>query len=126
MKYLSIVWSIVYQLIVIAIAVKIVNIGYSDFENTVFIILIMIYITISNFAGIYGRVTAELNLKQNRQFIYLAKLLKDPNSEDLEETLQEEADKLKKSEIKFWINAIGMAIIDIYLTLKLLSILGIF
>jgi hypothetical protein len=111
---------------VLAVAVKIVNIGYSDFENTVFIILIMLYIATSNFAGIYGRVTAELNLKQNRQFIYLAKLLKDPNSVDLEETLQEESNKLKKSEIKFWINAIGMAIIDIYLTLKLLSILGIF
>lgn len=127
MKYLGYIWTVISNLIALFVAFAIFGSTYSSFETIVFSLLILIYINLISFSGIYGQTKVKEVLMMHEEFKKMRKLLKEDVSEDDEifeqEDLKNAKEKAKQNEIKFYINAGFMFIIYIIVLWNLLGAL---
>lgn len=127
MKYLGYIWIVISNLIALFVAFAIFGSTYSSFETIVFSLLILIYINLISFSGIYGQTKVKEVLMMHEEFKKMRKLLKEDVSEDDEifeqEDLKNAKEKAKQNEIKFYINAGFMFIIYIIVLWNLLGAL---
>lgn len=110
MKLISYGWTVLINIITIAVVISIFDAIYGTFETIVCSLLVLIYVNLSSFGAIYGQSTTKRILMDHARFKRLRTLLKeepDPNEvafeADDEESVKVEA---KKSEIKFYINTV--------------------
>lgn len=127
MKYLGYIWTVISNLIALFVAFAIFGSTYSPFETIVFSLLILIYINLISFSGIYGQTKVKEVLMMHEEFKKMRKLLKEDVSEDDEifeqEDLKNAKEKAKQNEIKFYINAGFMFIVYIIVLWNLLGAL---
>jgi len=127
MKYLGYIWTVISNLIALFVAFAIFGSTYSSFETIVFSLLILIYINLISFSGIYGQTKVKEVLMMHEEFKKMRKLLKEDVSEDDEifeqEDLKNAKEKAKQNEIKFYINVGFMFIIYIIVLWNLLGAL---
>lgn len=127
MKYLGYIWTVISNLIALFVAFAIFGSTYSSFETIVFSLLILIYINLISFSGIYGQTKVKEVLMMHEEFKKMRKLLKEDVSEGDEifeqEDLKNAKEKAKQNEIKFYINAGFMFIIYIIVLWNLLGAL---
>lgn len=117
MKYISYIWTVFTNLIALFVAFAIFSSTYSSFETIVFSLLILIYINLISFSGIYGQTKVKEVLMMHEEFKRMRKLLNENVGEDDEvfeqEDLKNTKEKARQNEIKFYINAGFMFIIYI-------------
>jgi len=127
MKYLSYIWAIFTDLIAVFVILAIFGSTYGTFETIVFSILILIYINIVSFSGIYGQAKMKEVLAMTEEFKRLRKLLKENVNEDDEifeqEDLKNAKEKAKQIEIKFYIHAVFSFIIYLIVLWNLFGVL---
>lgn len=127
MKYLSYIWTVFTNLIVLFVALTIFGSAYSSFETIVFSLLVLIYITLISFTGVYGQAKSKELFAMHGEFRRLRNLLKEKMGEDDEEFETEEIkraqDNAKRDEVKFYINAVFLFLIYIIVLWNLFAAL---
>lgn len=126
MKWISYGWTVLINLITLGVVFAIFDAVYGSFETIVCSLLILIYVTLVSFSSIYGQTVTKKMFMDYERYKKLRDLVQqhpDPNeaaeTED-EETAREAA---KKSEAKFYINAIFSFLIYITAVLNIFSAL---
>lgn len=127
MKFLSYAWTVISNLIALFVAFAIFGSTYSSFETIVFSLLILIYINLISFSGIYGQTKVKEVLMMHEEFKKMRKLLNEKVNEDDEvfeqEDLKNAKEKARQNEIKFYINVGFMFIIYIIVLFNLFGAL---
>ncbi len=122
MKTLGIIWSIVKNIITVAVVLGIFSVANTNFESVSLAVLVLIYLSISTFSTLTGLHQVEFSKVLNREFKDIKKLLAQ-DEEDYEYT-KEERKETEKQEfnllIKVWINGIFQTIIYIITLYNLL------
>jgi hypothetical protein len=117
-KYWNYIWTFIINLIVLIVCASIYSNIYDDFEIITTSILILIYLSINNFAMIWGVITTETFLTNHNEFSNLRKLItvnisdthKEPDDQD---ELGRIKAKLHKTKVKMYINSVFAFIIYI-------------
>lgn len=104
-KIISIAWGIIVNLAETAVALAMLHIAKSPFENIVVSALVLIYLAITGSFAILGLSLYQKGNQDMARFIELAKSLR-LNTELDEEALGEDREKLNKVQTRFWIGAI--------------------
>lgn len=121
------IWAIFTDFIAVFVVIAIFGFAYDTSETIIFSILILIYINVVGFNGIYGQMETKEVLVLNEEFKRLRKLLKEDVSEDdkifEEEDLNNVREKVRQAEIKFYIHGIFSFLIYLIVLWNLLSAL---
>lgn len=123
MKTLGIIWSVVKNIITLAVVLGIFSVASTNFETVILAVLVLIYLSILTFSTLMGLHQVEFGKALNREFKDIKKLL----SQDDEgyEYTKEERKETEKQElnllIKVWINGIFQTIIYIITLYNLLT-----
>ena len=125
MKWLSYGWSVISGLITLAIAVAVVNHFYEPFERVVVDLLVMIYVAVRGGAVSLALITIEQAKLDRNRFLMLMKATGDRQfeSEDNQETLDEDNDKIERANVKVILQSVFLSLIGLVAILNLLGAL---
>ena len=128
MRYLGYIWTVVINLIAVAVALAIFSNLYSKFEIIVIALLGLIYISIQGFVMMYGKTTAELVFGLDGEFRRIRSMLRsDINDGEIEKKELEEVEAAKKkvshAAVKMYINIFFMVVVYIIILWNLFGAL---
>ena len=119
MKYIKIVWTVVQNLIVLGIILKIYDVVSGSFQTIVVSGLILIYQHVIWGSSMAARATVDANLALHTQFYELKKQL-GKDDEDLQEEIRQARELYQSKNVQFYTN-VGFALI--FLAIALLNII---
>ena len=125
MRLLSSAWRIAVNLVSLFVILAMFRVASSPFETIVISGLTLIYGSVTSALALLARLLVEGNLARARQFIKIAQLLNDRETEDYKELLKEQSDELQKAQLGFWINALFGVVMYFVAIWKLLAAVGI-
>ncbi len=123
-RWFGYAWTIVINLITLAVLLGIYSNVYESFEIIVVSLLVFIYLSVNSFYVFYARTTVETNLSLFDEFARMRKLMKDEVNEYEVEAIQETKNKLKKSSVKLYINITFMGIAYLIALFNLFGAIG--
>ncbi|MFA4833966.1 MAG: hypothetical protein WC619_03935 [Patescibacteria group bacterium] len=112
-KTLNYIWQVIINLVVIIVILKILSLASVNFERVVLCSLVLIYLSINVFMGIWGFQQMSFTGHFYKELKDIKKLLNEkPNKYEEEEFIKFEKDR-DKTAIKFYINSFfnGIAIL---------------
>lgn len=104
-KTLNYIWQVIINLVVIIVILKILSLASVNFERVVLCSLVLIYLSINVFMGIWGFQQMSFTGHFYKELKDIKKLLNEkPNKYEEEEFIKFEKDR-DKTAIKFYINS---------------------
>jgi hypothetical protein len=103
-------WTVIANLIAMAVILYVFSNTGSGFETKVIAILVIIYLTVRGFEAGYSLATSNLAIGLDSEFKRMRGLLKSPADKYEIEAFQETKQKAEKAMIKMYINSIFMSI----------------
>lgn len=124
-KWLSYGWSVVSGLITLTIAFAVINHFYEPFERVVVDLLVLIYVAVRGGAVSLAFIAIEQAKLDRNRFLMLMKATGDRQfeSEDNQETLDDDNEKIGRANVKVIIQSVFLSLIWLVAFLNLLGAL---
>jgi hypothetical protein len=108
MRYLKIGWTVLLNLIALAIIAAMLAKAKSGFEQMVVSALVLIYVQVTSSFSVLGRALMEMGNADLARFNEVAGALKHPDAQVYRDAHKEQTEEIAKTRAPYWIN-VGFA-----------------